>query len=76
MDGLWDLPPNWFQVFGWAAKNAPFNFDGMAQGQGASMALPIWAIYMKKVLANPQLGYRSTDQFDVPDDFNPNEACE
>ena len=52
------------------------HFDGMAQGQGASMALPIWAIYMKKVLANPQLGYRSTDQFDVPDDFNPNEACE
>jgi len=52
------------------------HFDGMAQGQGASMALPIWAIYMKKVLANPQLGYRPTDQFDVPDDFNPNEACE
>ena len=52
------------------------HFDGMAQGQGASMALPIWAIYMKKVLANPQLGYRPTDQFDVPEDFNPNEACE
>jgi len=52
------------------------HFDGMAQGQGASMALPIWAIYMKKVYANPELGYRYNDQFDVPADFNPNEACE
>lgn len=52
------------------------HFDGMAQGQGASMALPIWALYMKKVLANSQLGYRVTDQFDVPADFNPVEACQ
>lgn len=52
------------------------HFDSMAEGQGASMALPIWAIYMKKVLADSKLGYSVNDQFDVPATFNPNEACE
>lgn len=52
------------------------HFDSMAEGQGASMALPIWAIYMKKVLADSKLGYSVNDQFDVPETFNPNEACE
>lgn len=31
------------------------HFRGMALGQGASMALPIWALYMKKVYADPSL---------------------
>ncbi|MDR2841352.1 MAG: transglycosylase domain-containing protein [Paludibacter sp.] len=52
------------------------HFDSMAEGQGASMALPIWALYMKKVLGNTDLGYLSTEPFDVPSSFNPNAACE
>lgn len=52
------------------------NFDNMAQGQGAAMALPIWGIYMKKVLANPALGYKTTDQFDVPAEFNTEIGCD
>jgi penicillin-binding protein 1A len=48
----------------------------MAQGQGAAMALPIWAIYMKKVLANPALGYKTTDNFDVPVEFNSEVGCD
>lgn len=51
-------------------------FDTMAQGQGAVMALPIWAIYMKKVLANPKLGYSANDNFDVPTEWNSSFACE
>jgi penicillin-binding protein 1A len=48
----------------------------MSEGQGASMALPIWALYMKKVLADKNLGYSSSEQFDVPNSFNADSGCE
>ena len=51
------------------------HFDNMAQGQGASMALPICALYMQKVLADEDLGYSPDEQFDVPAWFDPNEGC-
>lgn len=51
------------------------HFDRMAEGQGASMALPIWALYMKKVLADPTLGYSETEDFDIPDWFDPEAGC-
>jgi penicillin-binding protein 1A len=57
-------------------EDRSIHFDGIAEGQGASMALPIWAIYMKKVLADKELGYSSTEQFDVPSSFNANSGCE
>ncbi len=51
------------------------HFDNMAEGQGASMALPICALYMQKVLADQELGYNPEEQFDVPAWFDPNEGC-
>lgn len=39
------------------------HFSSTAVGQGASMALPIWAIYMKKVYRDPELGYRQDERF-------------
>jgi len=51
------------------------HFDNMAEGQGASMALPICAIYMQKVLADKELGYSPDEQFDIPAWFDPNEGC-
>lgn len=47
------------------------HFDRMADGQGASMALPIWGIYMNKVYADKTLGYSQEDTFDIPDGFDP-----
>lgn len=47
------------------------HFDRMADGQGASMALPIWGIYMNKVYADKALGYSQEDTFDIPDEFDP-----
>lgn len=38
-------------------------FDRTNDGQGASMALPVVGLFMKKLLANPELGYGTTDQF-------------
>jgi penicillin-binding protein 1A len=47
------------------------HFDSMAMGQGATMALPIWAYYMTKVYRDPSLPYSSTAVFDIPEGFNP-----
>ncbi len=47
------------------------HFDRMADGQGASMALPIWGLYMSKVYADRTLPYSQEETFDVPEDFDP-----
>ena len=51
------------------------HFDRMAMGQGANMALPIFAIYMQKVYKDTTLGYSETEQFDVPAWFDPKQGC-
>lgn len=58
---------------GWEDRN--IHFSNMADGQGASMSLPIWALYMNKVYGDSNLGYSSTKQFDIPADFDPNGGC-
>ncbi|OJX83916.1 MAG: penicillin-binding protein [Paludibacter sp. 47-17] len=57
-------------------EDRSIHFDGIADGQGASMALPIWALYMKKVLSDSSLGYSSSEGFNIPESFNANEGCE
>lgn len=52
-------------------EDRDIHFDSMRMGQGATMALPIWAYYMKKVFADRSLGYDPTEKFDIPEDFNP-----
>ena len=52
-------------------EDRDIHFASMQDGQGASMALPIWAIYMQKVYADPDLGYSQSEQFDIPSDFDP-----
>jgi penicillin-binding protein 1A len=37
------------------------HFPGIQYGQGATMALPIWGIYMNKVYADPSLEISSGD---------------
>ncbi len=52
-------------------EDRDIHFDSTRMGQGANMALPIWAYYMKKVFADRSLGYDPNEKFDVPEDFNP-----
>lgn len=60
----------------WAGfEDRSVHFDNIAIGQGANMALPIWALYMKKVLEDPSLGYSAEETFDIPSYFNPNAGC-
>ena len=47
------------------------HFNTMFYGQGASMALPIFALYMQKVYADPQLGYNEEATFDLPAGYDP-----
>jgi len=47
------------------------HFDSMAWGQGATMALPVFAYYMQSVYKDKTLGYSDDAVFDVPSDFNP-----
>jgi penicillin-binding protein 1A len=47
------------------------HFDRMTDGQGAAMALPIWAIYMNKVYKDTSLGYSQNEKFVFPDNYNP-----
>jgi len=60
----------------WAGgEDRSVHFDRIGEGQGANMALPIWALYMKKVLNDPNLDYSHTDEFDIPSTYNPNAGC-
>ena len=47
------------------------HFDSTSMGQGATMALPIWAYFMKKVYADKALGYDIDATFDLPANFDP-----
>lgn len=52
------------------------HFDRIAEGQGAAMALPIWALYMRKVLSDSSLGYSPSEVFEAPAAFNLDQGCD
>lgn len=47
------------------------HFNTMVYGQGAAMALPIFALYMQKVYQDSQLGYNENAIFDLPAGYDP-----
>ncbi|MCM1052030.1 MAG: penicillin-binding protein [Paenibacillus sp.] len=51
----------------WVGGDERFiHFNTMAYGQGASMALPIYGRFMKKVYADPSLNYSQSTRFKFP----------
>ncbi len=50
------------------------HFRTITYGQGASMALPIWGLYMKKNYANKELGI-SDGEFEKPENLSINVDC-
>lgn len=56
-------------------EDRSIHFDNMTAGQGANMALPIWALYMQKVYGDAELGYDVEEQFDVPEWFDATAGC-
>lgn len=53
-------------------EDRDIHFDNTSMGQGAAMALPIWAYYMRRVYRDPSLGYSPDAKFTFPDGFD---AC-
>lgn len=47
------------------------HFNGMAMGQGAAMALPIYGIYMRSVYGDSALPYSENVKFQFPAGFDP-----
>lgn len=52
-------------------EDRDIHFDTMRMGQGATMALPIWAYFMKKVYRDKSLPYDPDAKFDLPEGYNP-----
>jgi len=56
------------------AENRSIHFKGITRGQGASMALPIWALYMKQVYKDSTL-HISQEEFEKPEHISINLDC-
>lgn len=69
-----DNADGWFMAFTpdlvsgtWVGgEDRYIHFNNMAQGQGASMALPIYGKYISKVYADPELHYSQESRFEFP----------
>lgn len=48
------------------AEDRQVHFQSLALGGGSNMALPIWGIFMKKVLKDGTLGISESDKFQAP----------
>lgn len=58
-------------------EDRSIHFKGITHGQGANMALPIWALYMKKVYNDSTIvGVTQEDKFDEPINFSIDMDCD
>jgi penicillin-binding protein 1A len=61
---------------GWVgAEDRAVHFDYMTMGQGATMALPIYAEFMKRIYNDPSLGITQNDVFEMPPGMTPIPNC-
>ena len=58
------------------AEDRQVHFERMALGQGANTALPIWGLFMQKVLNDGTLGVTSKDRFIAPPGTHFNTDCD
>ncbi len=73
-----DNADGWFMAFTpdlvsatWVGgEDRYIHFNNMAQGQGASMALPVYGKYISKVYADPSLPYSQSAVFEFPQGLN------
>jgi penicillin-binding protein 1A len=59
---------------GW--EDQAIHFETLSEGQGANMALPVFAIFLKKVYSDPLFGIMEADEFERPADFNIELDCD
>ena len=58
------------------AEDRQVHFESLTLGGGSNMALPIWGIFMKKVLQDGTLGVYETDRFIAPPGVSLNLDCD
>jgi len=56
-------------------EDRDIHFDNLRIGQGANMALPVWALYMIETYKNAATGISANDVFEAPVNFNINLNC-
>ena len=59
---------------GW--EDQSIHFETLNEGQGANMALPIMAIFLRKVYNDPLFGIMETDEFERPANFSMELDCD
>lgn len=59
---------------GW--EDRAIHFETLGEGQGANMALPVFALFLKKVYNDPEFGIMEADEFERPEGFNMELDCE
>jgi len=59
---------------GW--EDRAIHFETLGEGQGANMALPVFAIFLRKLYDDPQFGIMEADEFERPSGFNIELDCE
>ena len=59
---------------GW--EDQSIHFETLTEGQGANMALPVFAIFLKKVYADPEFGIMEADEFERPGNFTMELDCD
>ena len=58
------------------AEDRQIHFESLTLGGGSNMALPIWGIFMQKVLADGTLGVYESDRFIAPPGISLNLDCD
>ena len=58
------------------AEDRQVHFESLSLGGGSNMALPIWGLFMQKVLADGTLGVSETDRFMAPPGVTLNLDCD
>ena len=59
---------------GW--EDQSIHFETIGEGQGANMALPVMALFLQKVYADPELSQMVEDEFEKPENFNMELDCD
>jgi penicillin-binding protein 1A len=59
---------------GW--EDQSIHFETLGEGQGANMALPVMAIFLRKVYNDPLFGIMETDEFEIPANFDIELDCD
>ncbi len=62
---------------GWVgAEDRQVHFESLTLGGGSNTALPIWGIFMQKVMQDPTLGISADDRFIAPAGIQLNLKCD